>query len=67
MNPVWITVLIAAGSAIVGSAVTGAIWFGALRYWMGKREVNEDTIKDHLEDHEERLRAIERGPLDYAR
>ena len=58
-----------AGS-LIGAAVTGAIWYGALKGWMARREEREAMVKADVEDHEQRIRQLERTPrqpLDYAR
>lgn len=69
MDPAWVQIGIALGSTIVGSAVTGAVWYGVLRGWMARREEWEAVTKDKLTDHEDRIRELERDvrPLDYAR
>lgn len=67
MNPTWLTLLIGIAGSLIGAAFTGAIWYGALRYWMGKRESFEANTTKTIDDHEDRLRVLERGPLDYVR
>lgn len=73
MDPAWVQIWIALGSTIVGSVVTGAIWYGAVKAWMARREEREqsmgvslgrlqDQVTGHgglLADHAVRLGVIE--------
>jgi hypothetical protein len=43
-----LSIILGIVGAIIGAAVTGAIWYGALRYWMGKRESREDSLGANL-------------------
>ena len=69
MDAGWTSVAIGVGSAVVGSAITGAVWYGALKSWMAVREEREREAKEKLTDHEDRIRDLERDvrPLDFAR
>lgn len=41
MDPAWVSILIGVGSSLI----TGAIWYGALRSWMTRREERESTLR----------------------
>lgn len=41
MDPAWVSILIGLGSSLI----TGAIWYGALRSWMTRREERESTLR----------------------
>jgi hypothetical protein len=69
MDPGAVQVGLSLLGTVVGSAVTGAIWYGTLRGWMARREVTEAQLVKDVEDHETRIRELERDsrPVDYAR
>lgn len=41
MDPAWASVAI----GVASSLITGAIWYGALRSWMTRREERESTLR----------------------
>ncbi len=68
VNPIWVSIVVGVISSLITAAVFGAIGFAALKAWMARREERETSIRSDVDDHEIRLRQIERGPhLDYAR
>lgn len=44
MDPAWTSIAIGLGSSLI----TGAIWYGALRSWMTRREERESTLRHDL-------------------
>jgi hypothetical protein len=69
MDPAWASIAIGVGSSLI----TGAIWYGALRSWMTRREERESTLRldltrielaqtEHtrtISDHSGRIRVLE--------
>lgn len=69
MDPAWASIAIGVGSSLI----TGAVWYGALRGWMARREERESTLRLDLTrievvqtdqgrtlgDHSGRLRVLE--------
>jgi hypothetical protein len=69
MDPAWASIAIGVGSSLI----TGAIWYGALRSWMTRREERESTLRldvtrievlqsEHgrtIGNHSERIRVLE--------
>lgn len=65
IDPTWVSIIVGICGSLIGAAVTGAIWYAALKSWMTKRELLEKQSRKELDDHEVRLRELERG--DFAR
>lgn len=67
MDTTWVAIIVGIVSSLITAAVTGAIWFAALKAWMARREERESATKEKIIDHETRLRVLERGPVEYVR
>lgn len=48
MDPAWVSIAIGLIGALIGAAVGGAIWYGALRAWMATREAKEHELGVNL-------------------
>ncbi len=73
MDPAQLSNWTALAIGVGGSLITGAIWYGALRVWMARREWKEQAVEvelakvqlvqgDHaraLGNHGERIRVLE--------
>lgn len=60
MNPAWVSVLIGLAGSFVGAAFMAAVGFAALKAWMARREEREKEVRKDVDDHEERMRYLER-------
>ena len=67
MDPAWLTIILSVVGSIIGAAFMAAVGFAALKSWMARREEREQELRKDVDDHESRLRDLERGPMDYAR
>jgi hypothetical protein len=52
MDPAWVSIGIGLMGSIVGSGVTGAIAFAALKAWMARREERESTMGKRMDNAE---------------
>lgn len=65
MDATWAAILVGVLSSVITAAVTGAVSFAALRSWMARREERETVVRETVNDHEARIRSLERRPFDF--
>jgi membrane protein YqaA with SNARE-associated domain len=73
IDPAWLTLIVGIIGSVIGSVVTGAIAFAALKAWMARREereANQGVVMARLQlvqdehgrtigNHSERIRVLE--------
>lgn len=64
-----VAIIVGIASSVITAAVTGSIAFAALKSWMARREEREASMQKDVDDHETRIRQLERDlpPFDYPR